>query len=440
MLRNLRRNVFHNHYAIFFSPKQTFLTNEYKCTEDWNLQTSSSLLNKVNLNDFYNVLDQNYTSKGVISAIDVDIFANAVKESIYLDELKDLLHKLRLSAETGKTLESTHHATIRNYIEFGNIQDLVHILKDPLNFGIFLDFYTANILLDKLLNEQNYEIAANVASLIMLQEDFSNEITNAMCQYACYKYLMTTKEVEKKPSSEPNKKEKIEEIKIRVKFLRNPYFDDHFDLTDLKILSGKTLAWISKISNDNVNYNLQILGWVFYQKYNKVLSLCEEIINNKAFKLYPEILEILERESKVEQAGGTDLLEKCIEKLKNASLIEANLDDSIKNTIENAINRTQNKDIACQKQLFQIWEKIRQEKLEEQSKRLDRVKRMKNIEEKQKELLVDEQKLWFFENEESIDLQIEEKEQLEDNTVTKKVAQQKSDENYIPPEILPKRK
>lgn len=65
---------------------------------------------------------------------------------------------------------------------------------------------------------------------------------------------------------------------------------------------------------------------------------------------------------------------------------------------------------------------------------------MKNIEAKQKELLVDEQKLWFFENEESIDLQIEEKEELEDNSVTKKVAQQKSDENYIPPEILPKRK
>lgn len=78
--------------------------------------------------------------------------------------------------------------------------------------------------------------------------------------------------------------------------------------------------------------------------------------------------------------------------------------------------------------------------MEEQSKRLDRVKRMKNIEAKQKELLVDEQKLWFFENEESIDLQIEEKEELEDNSVTKKVAQQKSDENYIPPEILPKRK
>lgn len=91
--------------------------------------------------------------------------------------------------------------------------------------------------------------------------------------------------------------------------------------------------------------------------------------------------------------------------------------------------------------MFKNFEIVREEKLKEQSERLDRAKRIKSIEEKQKQLQVEEQKLWFFDNEESIDLQIEEKEQIVDTTTTtKKVAQQKSDENYIPPEILPKRK
>lgn len=90
-------------------------------------------------------------------------------------------------------------------------------------------------------------------------------------------------------------------------------------------------------------------------------------------------------------------------------------------------------------QLFKNWEIIRQQRLEEQSKRLDRAKRMKIIEQKQKELQEEEQKLWFFENEENIDLQIEEKEQLEDTT-TKKSSQEKTDDDYIPPEILPKKK
>lgn len=92
-------------------------------------------------------------------------------------------------------------------------------------------------------------------------------------------------------------------------------------------------------------------------------------------------------------------------------------------------------------QLFANWEQIREDKLEEQSKRLDRANRMKLIEEKQKQMQIEEQKLWFFENEENIDLQIEEKEKLEDtSSVKQKMSKKKDDEDYIPPEILPKRR
>ncbi|XP_026491712.2 uncharacterized protein LOC113397532 [Vanessa tameamea] len=441
MLRNFRRCLFLSPQSQFVLSKQTFLTNEYKCTEAWNTQTASPLLTKVNLHDFYNILDQNYSSKGVISAIDVDIFANAVKDPAYLDELKDLLHKLRLSAETGNTLESTNHATIRNFIEFGNLQDLVQILKDPLSFGLFLDFYSANILLDKLITTQNYELGANVASLIMLQEDFSNEITNTLCQYVCFKHLTDYKVTPIEPPPQEEKNKKKEEIKIRVKFLRNPYFDDHFDITDLQILSGKTLAWISKTVNDNVSCNLQLIGWLFYKKYEKLLSLCEEFASMKTFKLYTEVIDFIKRESENVEDDVKELLLKSIKILDKASFADIKLEESIKIAIENAINKKQNKDIMEQKELFKNWESIREIKLEEQSKRLDRTKRMKLVEEKQKQLQVEEQKLWFFENEENIDLQIEEKEQLEDTvTKSKKVAQQITDENYIPPVILPKRK
>lgn len=91
-------------------------------------------------------------------------------------------------------------------------------------------------------------------------------------------------------------------------------------------------------------------------------------------------------------------------------------------------------------QLFKTWVEIRAEKLEEQTRRLDRAKRTQLLEEKQKKMKDEEQKLWFFENEEKIDLQIEEKEKLVDKTVVTKKTLKDTDENYIPPEILPKRK
>lgn len=65
---------------------------------------------------------------------------------------------------------------------------------------------------------------------------------------------------------------------------------------------------------------------------------------------------------------------------------------------------------------------------------------MQLIQEKQKELNEQEQKLWFFENEDAIDLQIEEKEQLVEKPTGKKSTSKKADDDYIPPEILPQKK
>ncbi|XP_047989412.1 uncharacterized protein LOC125228779 [Leguminivora glycinivorella] len=435
MIRNLRRIPLKQNYCLFIQ-KHTFLTNDYQCNGAWSAQVSASVLSKVNLHDFFNTVDQNYSTKGVISAIDVDVFANSIKEPVYLDELKELLHKLRLSAETGNTLESTHHATIRNYIEFGNIEDLVKILQDPLNFGVFLDAYTANILLNKLITAQNYEQAANVASLVMLQEDFSNEITCTLCQYACYKYISGY--IPPEPTPPEEKPKKVEEVKIRIKYLRNPYFDDHFDIKDTLIASGKTLAWISEKSSDNLNNNLQIIGLLVYKKYDKLLALCEKL-SKSSFKAYAEVLEVLKKGSETD-AEAKPTLEQCISVLSSVGTVETSLEDSLKIAIENAINKNQNKDIASQEQLFKSWVEIRENKLQEQTKRLDRAKRLEFIQKSQNQMAEEEQKLWFFENEEKIDLQIEEKEKLEDKSVTKKEALEKSDENYIPPEILPKRR
>ncbi|CAF4954600.1 unnamed protein product [Pieris macdunnoughi] len=436
MFRSLR-NKFLIKIPLINTPKNTFLTNEYKCANAWNSQVNSTVLAKVNLGDFYTSLDQNYSSKGTISAIDVDIFANAVRDGVYLEELKDLLHKLRLSGETGNTLESTHHATVRNFMEFGNIQELVDILKHPLNYGIFLDYYTANLLLDKLIKSQDYEMATNVAALIMLQEDYTNEITSSLCQYACYKFIIEHKPDNQEQPKEAEKNKKVEEVKIRIKFLRNPYFDDHFDIKDIKLLSGKTLACISKCFSDNVSNNLQILGWLFYKKYDQLSTLVDKLSQNNSFKVHKEVIDLLKLMASEE---SKECVDKCINLLSNVKVAEGSIEESIKNLVENAINKSQSKDISMQEKMFKDWEAMREQKLQEQIARLDRIKRVQAIEEKQNLLQKEEQKLWFFENEEKIDLQIEEKEQMEDKSQIKSKTQDKSDVDYIPPEILPRRR
>ncbi|KAG6462027.1 hypothetical protein O3G_MSEX013011 [Manduca sexta] len=442
MLRIFRKICHKEKISAISVIRRTFLTEEYKCTESWNATNSSPLLNKINLSDFYNQLDQSYTTKGTISAIDIDIFANAVNDSHHLEELKDLLHKLRLSAETGNTLESTSHATVRNFLQFGYIEELIEILKDPLNFGVFLDDYSANILLNELLSKHNYDLAADVASLVMLQEEFSSTITCTLCQYACYKYILGYKPPEPITPVE-DKTKKVEEIKIRVKYLRNPYFDDHFDIKDRYLLCGKTLAWISNKPNDNLCNNLRLIGWLAYKKYDKLLQLCQELTKSASFKLFNEVIDIFNRDKEQSpESDVQDIIEKSISVLSVAEKIstETTLEKAISIAVENAINQSQNNDILTQKQLFQSWVETRKQKLEEQIQRLDRARRIQTIQQKQKQMQEEEQKLWFFENEDKVDLEIEEKEKLtETNTASKKTLITKTNEQYIPPEILPKR-
>ncbi|CAG9791931.1 unnamed protein product [Diatraea saccharalis] len=426
------------HLAVYIQ-RQSFLTNDYKCDESWKKQTLSPTIDQINLNDFYNKIDVQHSSKGVISAVDVDIFANAIKDASHLDELRDLLHRLRLSAETGHTLESTHHATIRNYIEYGNIQDLLSILKDPLNYGLFLDEFSANILLDKLIKSSDFEQAANVAALIMLQEDYNNEITCSLCLYACFKFIKNhTKQIE--PELIDDKKKKVDEIKIRVKFLRNPYFDDHFDINDVYTLSGKTLAWISERNSDNLSTNLQIVGWCCYKKYDKLLIICKNFVHKPSSTIYKEVIDFLNKEINSIEGDAKSILENCVSMLSKISHAKEPIEVAIETMIENSINKIQNSDIKKQHQLFQLWSNIREQKVIEQTKRLDRAKRIEFICQKQEDLKNEEQKLWFFENEDAIDLQIEEKETSEDIASANKKSSKKADEDYIPPEIRPMRK
>lgn len=265
---------------------RTFLSEAYKCTEAWNNRLNLPILQKVRIEELYNTIDQRFSRNDLVSAIDIDIFVNSISDDNYLSELRDILHKLRLTMETGKTLQSTQYTAIRCFMDNGQYDQLVEILDDRLNYGLFLDEFTGNILLDELIKIGNFSSAAKVASFFMLQEDFeNNEITESLCMYACLKYLSTLQpetvaEIKVEPVVEAaptKKKKKEEEVKVRVGFIRNPFFDDHFNLNDLKLLAGKTLVALTKNNTDAFSLNCQLIGWLYYKKVDKMQQVSKLI-------------------------------------------------------------------------------------------------------------------------------------------------------------------
>ncbi|KYN37289.1 28S ribosomal protein S27, mitochondrial [Trachymyrmex septentrionalis] len=428
--------------------RRLFLSEAYRCEEAWSRRLESPLLQKIEPASMYIQLEQKYGSIGKVSAVDVDIFVNSVSDNLYVNEVIKILHNLRQSVETTNILDSTHHAVIRYFLQHNYIQELLEVLTDRLNYGIFPDYFDYNILMDHFINRKDYTSAAKVASLVMLQEDAGHPITNALCLYACHRYLENPDEW-KKPEVPVDTSE---EVKVRVQYLRNPYFDDHFDLTDPKDLVGKTLNFQGKHRADAIGRSCQLRGLILYKKYDDVLNLIKKWLEMKQDKIvYEEVFELISKDNngfQDQDAEKFKLVEAQLSILKEKQNLKESFIEAIENLIKVAINEETEKDISKQYQAYLDWEHKRTSVLEAQMKEIDRERRIDNIKKIKEDLEKREQFLTFFDKEEEIELkieQIQEKERKQDERVramhnsAKHLRKLITAESYIPPDVKSKK-
>lgn len=278
------------------SSTRTFLSESYKCTESWNQRLTSPVLKNINASNFYYELESKFQTYGKLSSIDIDILANKTSDGGHLDALADLMHKHRMTEETTNTLDSTGHSVIRAFLDEFQIHELLDILDDRLSYGVFLDSFAGNLCLDTLIKNKDFKSAARIATLFMLQEDFDNKITQALSLYACVKHLQKPEAFKDVPPPPPavaetgtKTKKKVEEVKVRVAFIRNPYFDDHFDLTDDNALVGKTLVMIGEMIPGKIGNSSKLLGYGLYGKYDKGIQLLDKIGSD----VHTDVIEML---------------------------------------------------------------------------------------------------------------------------------------------------
>lgn len=398
--------------------RRTFLSQAYYCNEVWEHRLRSPIISKVNVNELYQDIDLRYHRSGQISPVDVDIFVNAAKKDSSIEDIIDLVHRLRLSGLACSTLDSTSHAVIRLLMQHKKYEDLLKLLNDPLNYGIFLDYYSLNLLMDTFYKNEDFVSGARVASHLMLQEEQDNPLTVAMALLHCFKYLNDPKDWPKELQQE----EPEDEIKIRVKYLRNPYFDEHFDLSDPKQIVGKTLWFLTKGKDDILHISLCILGLELFGKTKEAEEILKKCINNNK-KLYMDVLQLLPDDNIIRNTA-TNLLE------------SANVEQLLVDNVNNMERNIAEKDVSEQCEKYLKWEETRKLALEEQHKKLLVQKKLANIEDIQKQLKDRETKLWFFEKEESINLGIQGKKvYYPKQYFGRKKKPKKIDEKYIPPEI-----
>ncbi|XP_046747902.1 28S ribosomal protein S27, mitochondrial-like [Diprion similis] len=419
--------------------KRTFLSDAYRCDEAWKKRLANPLLEKVDLEKLYVLISQKYSKASKANAVDIDIFANAIRgDGEEIDELIDLLSKLRRTSETSQMLDSTQYAVVRSFMKANRIDGLLTVLHDRLNYGVFPDHCALNILIDSLVKSKDYTSAARAAVLLMLQEDFENEISNALVVYACHMYLKNPGDSWKEPEPVIDKSKEV--VKVRVRFLRNPYFDDHFDLQKPAHLVGKTLAMYGKHMGDSIGRTYQLIGLTLYGKYDAATSLVKEWTQTDTKQvLYRDGLELVKSElAKIAESEITDQIKALNEELKMlaaADLVNESLEAAMEKRVKDTVSQFEEKDIASQLEAFSEWEKTRQSVIDQQLAELDKQQRLENIAKIKEDLQQRERVLTFFENEEQIDLIIESRENEVEEKLTEEKPQNVEEENYIPPEV-----
>ncbi|XP_014467595.1 PREDICTED: 28S ribosomal protein S27, mitochondrial-like [Dinoponera quadriceps] len=425
--------------------KRTFLSEAYRCDEAWNRRFNSALLQKVDHATMFILLEQRYANVGKMSAVDVDIFINSVNNDTYIDEAIKIVHNLRMSPEATNILDSTHHALIRYLWRYNRIEELHEVLNDRLNYGIFPDYFCYNLLMDDFIKKQDFASAAKIATLVMLQEETGHPVTNALCLYSCHKYLENPRDWKKPEVPVDTSKE---EIKIRVAFIRNPFFDDHFDLTDPRDLVGKTLSFHGKHLANVLGRTCQLRGLILYKKYDQALCLLKEWMETVQDQIvYEEVFELITKDNSELQDEPSEqlkLVENQLSVLKGKQNDKGSLIESMENMIKSAVKEEADKDISKQCQVYLDWEHVRTSVLEEQMKAIDKQKRIANIEKIKKDLKEKEQLLTFFENEEQIEVgieKVEEEDRKEDERIhamhksAKKLRKLIATEAYVPPDV-----
>lgn len=266
-----------------FSTTQAFcrpkLSADYKSIQLWETRLNCNLLGADS--NLIKTINNKIISGVDLNNLEIDVFINiASPRTDDIAQLQEAISNLRRSRKTiyaNNLLPSTSHALCRLFINSGRFTSLINVLERRVEFGIFHDPFALNLLFDVALEQGDYALGSRLSTLIMLQEEFGfSQLNDNFALYSLGKYtesktdfldwcphdasqdpifeefdalqdsISGQKDEETKKADDYDDGDEDEDEKeyIRVPFLRNEYFDNHFDLIEPRLKCGKTLSML----------------------------------------------------------------------------------------------------------------------------------------------------------------------------------------------------